>query len=165
MLLVHFCCSFKETRVQIKHISRISLTTRRSSQKKRHLSIGDGLFWQVVINNKSVLSIVSEVLSNSTTSIRGQELKRSSFWCCSSHNDGISKSIMILKYFHNICDSWSLLTNSNVNAIKSLSIIRGRIVEGCFLVNNGINSNSGLASLSVSNNKLSLTSTNRYLCK
>ena len=95
MFHVHLSCSFQKTWMQIEHITWIGFSTGRSSQKKRHLSVSDGLLWKIVIDDKSVLSVISEILSNSASWIRSQELKRSSIWSCGSNNDWISECILI----------------------------------------------------------------------
>jgi len=61
---------------------------------------------------------------------------------------------------HNVCDSGSLLTDGNVDAVEFSRFFSIWIVEGGFLVNDGINSNGGLSSLSITNDKFSLTSSN-----
>jgi hypothetical protein len=81
--------------VEIKDISRIGFSSRGSSQKKGHLSIGDSLFRKIIIDNQTVSSGISEIFSDGTGGIRGQELKRGSFRCSSSYNDGIRHSSMI----------------------------------------------------------------------
>jgi hypothetical protein len=55
------------------------------------------------------------------------------------------------------------LANGDVDAVKSLSVIRIWVIEGGFLVDDGVNSDGSLAGLSISNDKLSLTSSNRDL--
>ena len=80
-----------------------------------------------------------------------------------SNNNGVSKSIVVLKSFHDVRDGRSLLSNGDVNAVKSLRCLSSGIVEGSLLVNDGIDGDSGLSSLSISNDKLSLTSSNRDL--
>lgn len=67
---------------------------------------------------------------------------------------------MILQGLHNVRDGRSLLTDGNVNAVESLGVIRGGIVEGSLLVDDGINGNSGLSSLSITNDQFSLSSSN-----
>lgn len=67
---------------------------------------------------------------------------------------------MRFQYLHNICDGWSLLTNGNVNAIEFLGLILVRVKESWFLVNNGVDSNGGLTSLSITDDQLSLPSSN-----
>lgn len=53
--------------MQIEDISWVGLSAGWSSQKERHLSVSDGLLGQIVIDDKGVLSIVSEVLANSAS--------------------------------------------------------------------------------------------------
>ena len=43
MLDVHLGGSLEESRMEIKHISGVGLTTGGSSQKEGHLSVGNGL--------------------------------------------------------------------------------------------------------------------------
>ena len=67
---------------------------------------------------------------------------------------------MILEDLHDVRDSGSLLTNSNVDAVKPLRVSRVGVVEGGLLVDDGIDGDSSFAGLSVSNDKLSLASAN-----
>lgn len=67
---------------------------------------------------------------------------------------------MIFQDFHDVSNSRSLLTDGDIDTVKSLGVITGWVVESSLLINNGINSNSSLSGLSISNNKLSLTSSN-----
>ena len=89
MVLVHLSCSLKQTRVKIEYISWVGLTTRWSSEKKRHLTVGNGLLGEIIINDKSMLSVVAEEFSNGTSRVWSQELERSSFRgrCCD--DDGV----------------------------------------------------------------------------
>lgn len=77
--------------MEIKDISGISLSTGRSSQKEGHLSVGDGLLGEIVIDDEGVFAVVSEVFTDGATSVRSQELKRSSLGSSSSNNDGVFK--------------------------------------------------------------------------
>jgi len=52
--------------MQIEHITWVGLSTRGSSQKKRHLSVSDGLLGEIVVDNEAVLSVVSEIFSDGT---------------------------------------------------------------------------------------------------
>jgi len=113
--LVHLSCSFEETGVKIENITGISLTTRRSSQKKRHLSVSNSLLGKIIIDDEGVLAIVSEILTDSATGVRSQILKRSSLGGSSSNNDGVLDGITVLKKLDNVSNSGSLLANSNVD--------------------------------------------------
>jgi hypothetical protein len=57
-------------------------------------------------------------------------------------------------------DGGSLLSDGDVDAVELLGLITGGIIESSLLVNDGINGNSSLSSLSVTNDELSLASSN-----
>jgi len=46
--------------VQVEDISGVSLTSRRTTEKKGHLSVGDGLLGKIVEDDEGVLSVVTE---------------------------------------------------------------------------------------------------------
>jgi len=64
--LVHLGCALKKTRMQVEDITWVSLTTGGSSEEKGHLSVSDGLFGEIVIDDEGVLGVVTEVLSDGT---------------------------------------------------------------------------------------------------
>ena len=157
---VHLGCSLQKSGVKIEDISWVSLSSGWSSQKKRHLSVGDGLLGKIVIDNQSVLSVVSEVFSNGASRVWGHVLKWGGLGGSGSNNNGVLEGIVSLEDSDDVGDSGSLLSNSNINAIKSSEWIDGEIVEGLLLVDDGVNSDGSLSSLSVTNDKLSLSSSN-----
>lgn len=67
---------------------------------------------------------------------------------------------MISKDLHNVRDSGSLLADSDVDAVKLLRILSIGVIEGGLLVDDGINGDGSLSSLSVTNDELSLATTN-----
>jgi len=62
--------------VELENISWVGLTTRRATEEKRHLTIGNGLLGQVVIDNNGVVARVAEILTNRGASVRGKVLER-----------------------------------------------------------------------------------------
>ena len=60
MDFVHLGSTFKKTRVQVEDVTRVGFTTWGTTQQKRHLTVGDGLFRQIVENDQSVLAVVTE---------------------------------------------------------------------------------------------------------
>jgi hypothetical protein len=46
--------------VEVENVTGVSLTSRRTSEKQRHLSVSDGLLGKIVEDNKGVLARVSE---------------------------------------------------------------------------------------------------------
>ena len=67
---------------------------------------------------------------------------------------------MILEDLHNVGDSGSLLADSDVDAVKLLGVLSIGVIEGGLLVDDGINGDGSFSSLSVTNDELSLTTTN-----
>ena len=43
VVIIHLGCSLQQARVKVEHITRVSFTTRRSSQQQGHLTIGNSL--------------------------------------------------------------------------------------------------------------------------
>ena len=67
---------------------------------------------------------------------------------------------MITEDLNDVGDSGSLLTDGDVDAVESLGVVTVGVVEGGLLVDNGINGDGSLSSLSVTNDQLSLASAN-----
>ena len=63
-----------EAAVKVKHISRVGLTSRRTTKKQRHLTVCHGLLGKIVVENHNVLAVVTEVLAHSAASVGSQEL-------------------------------------------------------------------------------------------
>lgn len=165
VLVGHLGCSLEETRMEIEDVSGVSLSARRSSEKKRHLSVGDGLLGEIVVDDEAVLAVVSEELTDSASGVRGQELEGSSLGSGGGNNDGVTEGVVILEDLHDVGNSRSLLANGDVDAVKSLGLVRVGVVEGSLLVDDSIDGDGSLSSLSVSNDELSLASSNGDLIK
>ena len=50
--VVHLGGTLEETRVEIKDITGVSFATRRTTEKKRHLTVSDGLLGQIIIDDQ-----------------------------------------------------------------------------------------------------------------
>jgi hypothetical protein len=157
VVLVHLSGSLKKSGMEIEDISWIGLSAWWSSKKKRHLSVSDGLLGKIVIDDESVPSRVSEEFSNSASGIWSQELKWGGIRSSGSNDDSVVHGTEISKGLHDVSNCGSLLSNSDVDAEKLLLFVSSLVI--LLLVDNGINGNSGLTSLSISNDELSLSST------
>jgi hypothetical protein len=73
-LVAHLGGTLKKTRVEVEDVTGVGLTSRRTTEKERHLTVGDGLLGQIVVDDDGVLSIVSEPLSNERNDV--------SVWSC-----------------------------------------------------------------------------------
>ena len=67
---------------------------------------------------------------------------------------------MIAEDLNDVGDGGSLLADSDVDTEESLGVVGVGVVEGGLLVDDGIDSDSSLSSLSVTNDQLSLASSN-----
>ena len=156
LLLVHLSGTLQQTRVQIEHITRICLTSRRTTQNQRYLTISDSLFREVIIHHKGSKTTVTEILTDSSTSKRSIILHRCRISSRSGYHDGIRHSTVLLQSLNKSSYGRCLLTDGNINTINWFSCLKETL-----LVDNGINGNSGLTRLTVTNNQLTLSTTNR----
>ena len=161
VLLVHLSCALEETRMKIEDITWESLTTGWASQEEGHLTVSDSLLGEIVVDDEGVLAVVTEVLANSATRVWGQELEWSGLRSGSGNDDGVLESIAVAEETHDVGNGGALLTNSNVDAVKRLGVVT--LLVDILLVEDSVDGDGGLASLSVANNKLTLASANRDL--
>jgi len=49
--------------VEVENVTGVSLTSRGTSEKQRHLSVSDGLLGKIVKDDERVLSIITEPLT------------------------------------------------------------------------------------------------------
>jgi hypothetical protein len=73
--VVHLGCTLEETRVEIEDITGVSLTTGGTSEEEGHLSVGDGLLGEIVVDDQGMLAVVSEVLTDGAARVGSQELE------------------------------------------------------------------------------------------
>ena len=52
-LVVHLRSALEETRVQVEDITGVGLTTGRTTEQQRHLTVGHSLLGQVVVDDES----------------------------------------------------------------------------------------------------------------
>ena len=89
--------------MEVEHISGISFTAWGATQQEGHLTVCDGLLGEIVVNDESVLAVVSEIFSHGTAGVRSQVLKGSGVGGGGGHDDGV---------FHGV---WKRLEFSNDN--------------------------------------------------
>ena len=158
--VVHLGGTLEETRMEVENITGVSLTTRGSSEEEGHLSVGNSLLGQIVVDDEGVHAVVSEELSESASGVGGDELEGSGIGGSGGNNDGVLEGVLLSEGLHDVSNGRSLLSNSNIDAVELLVLVTG--VEGSFLVEDSVNSNGGLAGLSISNDKLTLSSTDGH---
>jgi len=160
VVLVHLGGSFEQTRMEVENISGVGFSTGGSSEEQGHLSVSNGLLGEIVVDNQGVLSVVSEVLSDSASGVGGQELEGSGIRSGSSDDTSVGHRAFFFELSYDVGDGRSLLANGDVDAVKLLLIVSH--VEGFLLVNNSVDGNCGLSGLSVTNDEFSLSSSNGH---
>jgi len=158
--LVHLGSTLEETRVQVEDITRVGLTTRGTTKKKGHLTVSDGLLGQVIVDDKRVLSVVTEVFTHGSTRVRSQELKRGRVGGRGSNDDRVLEGIVLLKGLDELSDGRTLLTDGNVHTVKLLDLIGSSVP--LLLVQDGVKGDGSLSGLTVTNDKLTLSTTNGH---
>merc|ERR1719464_1485787 len=154
----HLGGSLQQTGVKVENVTGVGLTTGRTSQQQRHLSVGHGLLGQVVKDDDSVHAVVSEVFTHGAAGIGGQVLQGSGVRGGSGHNDGVLHSVGVGETLYNLGDGGSLLADSNVDTVQLglgiISLVESLLVDYC------VDGDGGFASLSVTNDELTLSTTN-----
>ena len=158
--IAHFGGSLKETGVKVENVTGVGLTAWGTPQKQGHLPVSDGLLGQIVEDDEGVHAVVTEELAHGAAGVGSQVLQRSGIGSGGGNDNAVLHGIGVGETLDDLGDSGTLLTDGDVNAIKLLFLVTG-IVEA-LLVDNGVNGNCGFAGLTITNDQLTLTTTNGY---
>jgi hypothetical protein len=126
------------------------------------LTVSHGLLGEIVIDDQSMLSVVTEPFSHGATSEGSKVLQRSGFRGRSSNNDGILQSIVLLESLDKLSNSRSLLADSDVDTVKLLGFIGSSVPS--LLVEDGIECDGSLSGLTITNDQFTLTTSNWHHC-
>lgn len=75
--VVELGSTLEETRVQVENVTGVSLTAGGTTEKQRHLTVGNGLLGKIVVDDERVLAVITEVLTNGGTGEGSNVLQRS----------------------------------------------------------------------------------------
>lgn len=64
VLVVELGGTLQQTGVQVEDVTGVSLTSGGTTQQQGHLTVGNGLLGQIVVDDQGVLSIVTEPFTN-----------------------------------------------------------------------------------------------------
>ena len=142
--------------MQIENIARICLTSRRTTQQQRDLTIGHGLLRQVVVYHQRIASRITEILADGGAGKRSVELHSCRVGSSGGHNDGVSHSALLLKVLDQIGHRRTLLSASHIDAVHRVA----GIVE-ILLVDDSVDGNGRLTRLAVADNELALAAADR----
>ena len=161
VVLVHLGCALEQTRMEIEDVTRVGLTTGGSSQEKGHLSVGDGLLGEIVVDDEGVLGVVTEELTDGASRVGSQELERGGVGGGSGDDDGVLHAVSLLEQAADVGDRGPLLSDGHVDAVERLGLVTS--LEDGLLVEDGVDGDGSLAGLSITNDQLTLASANRHL--
>ena len=142
--------------MQVEHVPRVSLTSWWATKQERYLTVSHRLLGKVIIDNKGRTTCITEVLPYSYSCKRSIYLHRSRIRSISRYDSSISKSSCIFQSFSDSSHSRSLLTNGYIDTIYRVTCI-----IKFFLIENGIDTYRCFPCLTVTNHKLTLTTTDR----
>src|SRR5574344_1379286 len=104
-------------------------------------------------------SCIADVLSDSCTCKRSEILKSRRVGCCCCYNASIRHCTLLTECLHERCYCRTLLADSHIDTIDRLACL----IVG-LLVDDGIDSDGCLTCLAVTDDKLTLTTTDRDHC-
>jgi hypothetical protein len=140
-------------------LSGVSLTTGRTTEKERHLTVSNSLLGKIVIDDQSVPAVVAEPLAHGAGREGSDVLQRSGFGGGGSDNDGVLQGVVLLEGLDKLSNGGPLLADGDVDAVKLLLLVVA--VVPTLLVENGIKSDGSLSGLTITNDKLTLSTSNR----
>jgi hypothetical protein len=161
VVIVHLGGTLEETGMEVENISGVSLTTRGATEEEGHLAVSNSLLGEIVVDDKSVHAVVTEVLTDGASGVGGQELEGSGVGGSGSNNNGVLEGVTFAEETNDVGDGGALLTNSDVDAVKGLRLVASFVLS--LLVKDGVNSNSGFASLTITNDEFTLSTANGHL--
>jgi hypothetical protein len=158
--LVHLGGTLKETRVEVENVTGVGLTSRGTTEEQGHLTVGNGLLGEIIVDDDGVAAVVTEPLTHGTTGEGSDVLQGGGLGGGGSNDDGVLHGILLLKGLDELSDGGTLLTDSNVDTEELLGISAGGVPT--LLVEHGVESDSGLTGLTVTNDQLTLTTANGH---
>src|SRR5262249_41651893 len=133
---------------------------RRTAQQQRHLTIGDRLLRQIIIDDQRVHAVVAEILAHRAAGERRQELQRRRLRSCRGDDDRIFQRALVFERLDDLRDRRALLTDDDIDAVELLFLRRVLIVRFA-LIEDGVDGDSGLAGLAVADDQFALAAADR----
>ncbi len=140
--------------MQVEHVARIGFAARRAAQQQRHLTIGNSLLREIVINDQAVHAVVAEEFAHGGAGVRREVLQRSGLRSGGGNNDGVFHRAVFFELLHDLRNGGALLAHGDVDAVELLALVVA--VVPALLVDEGIDGDGGLTGLTVTNDQLTL---------
>src|SRR5208283_1635180 len=137
--------------MEIEYIAGKSLTSGRTPQDERKLSVGRGLFAKVIIYNQCMFFVVPEIFAYGASGIGCNILKRRRLARCSRNHYSMFHSSIMFKGLYHARNARPFLTYGNIDANDVAAL----------LVDDRIKSNRSLSCLAVTDDQFPLSPSNR----
>ena len=145
--------------MEVEHIARKGLATRRTAQQQGHLPVGHRLLGEIVIDDQGVHAVVAEEFAHGGTGVRCQELQRGRLRSRSCNDDRILERTLFLQDLHEFRHRGALLPDRHVDAVELARFVVALIAW--LLIDEGIKGNGSLSGLPVADDQLALTAPDR----
>ena len=145
--------------MEIEDVARIGFAARRTAQQQRHLTIGDGLLGQIVIDDDGVHAVVAEILADGAAGERRQILHRGRIGRGRGNDDGVFQRALLFEHLHELRDGGALLADSHIDAVELDLLVAGGVER--LLVEDGVERDRGLAGLAVADDQFALATADR----
>src|SRR5450631_2211633 len=145
--------------MQVEHVAGIGFAARRAAQQQRHLSVGDRLLRQIVIDDDRVHAVVAEIFAHGAAGKRRQELHRRRIGRGGGDDNGIIERALLFEHLDELRHGGALLPDRDIDAIE-LDLLVGLRVER-LLIEDGVERDRGLAGLAVADDQLALAAADR----
>ena len=137
--------------MQVEHVARICLATRRALQQQTHGTVGNRVLREVVIDNQHVATLVHVIFRHRAARVRRNVLHGVRFARRCADDDAVVHCVAFAQILHQLGNARCLLTDGNVHADNVLAL----------LIQHGVQRNRRFARLTVADNQFALTAANR----
>ncbi len=143
--------ALEQARVQVEHVARVRLASRRAAQEERELPVGGGVLGKVVVDHQHVLAVVHQLLADGDPGVGRDVLERSGVGGARHHHRGVFHRAVALEDGHHLGHRRFLLADGNVDAIERIAAL-----VGLALIDDGVDGDGRLAGLPVADDQLAL---------
>jgi len=115
--------AFQQAAVQIEHISRISLASRRPVKQKRHGAVGHRVLAEVVVHNQRVAAMVHEPFRHGAARVRGNVLHGGAVRRRRADDSGVVHGSALAQMRDQLRHAGGLLPDGNIHAGYILALL------------------------------------------
>src|SRR4051794_32826105 len=152
--VVHLRGALEQARVQIEYVAGIGFAAGRAAQQQRHLTIGDRLFGEIVVDDHGVHAVVAEIFPHGAAGKWRDILHWRGIGRGRRHYDRIIERAVLLQHLGELDDGGALLPDRDIDAVELHLLIASGVDR--LLVQDGVERNRGLAGLAVADDQLAL---------